>query len=191
MLSMEDIARKGRIGSGRVIVENFFGRVNRLFHIFSNKYRWSRDKFNLITDLCFSLTNFHVRIHPLREQDYEYYKKVLADLHKRTHEAKTKNKRRQLRHRQRKVRMELSFDEFRQNNDEELSNGDDDVPVYENVINEDNNDGFSYYEASEDDEEEDHCSEQLLEGPEDEEHCQNKRSNSQNNKRRRSNRMVD
>ena len=132
MLSMIDIARKGRTGSVRVIMELFLGALTD----FSNKYRWTRVTFNLVTYFCFSLTNFHVRIHPLYEQDFEYYKKVLAIFTKELMKPKQKNKRRQLRHRQCKVRMELSFDKFRQNNDEELSNDGDDVPVYDNVINE-------------------------------------------------------
>ena len=76
---MEDIARNSRIGSDRVTVEKI-GRVSRLFRFFSNKYCSTRDPFNLVTDFCFSLTNFHLQIHLLREQDFEYYQQACKRL---------------------------------------------------------------------------------------------------------------
>ena len=72
-LNMDELARNHRISSDRVIVENFFGRVCMMFGIMSGKYRWSREKFGLIINFCFSLENFHICQHPLREQDLQYY----------------------------------------------------------------------------------------------------------------------
>ena len=104
VLNCQEIERNVRIGSDRVPVENFFGRLGHLFRVFSNKYRWSRDKFGLIVDFCLSLTNYHIRLHPLRERDIEYYKLIVADLRKKTEDAKNSNRKRQLKHRQRRIR---------------------------------------------------------------------------------------
>ena len=104
ILNCTELNRNVRIGSDRVPVENFFGRTGSMFHVFSNKYRWSRDKFGLIVDFCLSLTNYHIRLHPLRERDIEYYKLIVADLRKKTEEAKNKNRKRQLKQRQRRMR---------------------------------------------------------------------------------------
>ena len=76
-----------------------------MFGIMAGKYRWNRDKFGSIVDFCFSLANFHIRLHPLREQDFEYYQKVLADLKRRTEEQSTMVKKRQQKHRARQARM--------------------------------------------------------------------------------------
>ena len=62
------------------------------------------EKFGLIVDFCLSLTNYHIRLHPLRERDIEYYKLMVADLRKKTEEAKNSNRKRQLKHRQRRMR---------------------------------------------------------------------------------------
>ena len=76
-----------------------------MFGIMAGKYRWNRDRFGSIVDFCFSLANFHIRLHPLREQDFEYYQKVLADLKRRTEEQSTMVKKRQQKHRARQARM--------------------------------------------------------------------------------------
>ena len=104
-LTTDDIHRNNRISSDRVIVENFFGRVCMMFGIMAGKYRWNRERFGMIVDFCFSLANFHICLHPLREQDYDYYQKVLADLKRRTEEQSNLVKKRQQKHRARQVRM--------------------------------------------------------------------------------------
>ena len=126
---MDELERNNRISSDRVVVENFFGRVCMLFGIICNKYRWSREKFSLIVDFCFSLTNFHIRLHPLREQDGEYYKKVMADLKRRKEMSKDRVKKRQQKHRARQARMQASMEELEQ---EEVGFGEAtaEVPTY-------------------------------------------------------------
>ena len=104
-LGTDDIHRNNRISSDRVIVENFFGRVCMMFGIMAGTYRWNREKFGMIVDFCFSLANFHIRLHPLREQDFDYYQKVLADLKRRIEEQSTMVKKRQQKHRARQARM--------------------------------------------------------------------------------------
>ena len=91
-----------------------------MFGIFCNKYRWSREKFNLIVDFCFSLTNFHIRLHPLREKDGEYYQSVMADLKRRKEVQKDRVKKRQQKHRARQARMQAAMEELE---DEEVGFG--------------------------------------------------------------------
>ena len=88
-----------------------------MFGIMARKYRWNRERFGLIVDFCFSLANFHIRLHPLREQDFEYYQSVLADLKRRTEEQVTMVKRRQQKHRAREARMK----QVMENLDEEVA----------------------------------------------------------------------
>ena len=63
VLNCREIERNVRIGSDRLPVENFFGRLGSLLHVFSTKYRWSREKFGLIVDFCLSLTIYHICLH--------------------------------------------------------------------------------------------------------------------------------
>ena len=104
-LNMDELAHNYRISSDRVIVENLFGRVCIMFGITSGKYRWSREKFALIVDFCFSMANFHIPQHPLREQDFKYYQSVLADLKRRKELARERGKKRQQKHRAHQARM--------------------------------------------------------------------------------------
>ena len=76
-----------------------------MFGIMAGKYRWNQERFGMIVDFCFFLANFHIRLHPLREQDYDYYQKVLADLKRRTEEQSTMVKKRQQKHWARQARM--------------------------------------------------------------------------------------
>ena len=69
-----------RISSNRVIIENIFDRMQKLFGVMHRKYGWYWERLNDIVDACFALTNFHIRLQPLREEDREYYFKVLSTL---------------------------------------------------------------------------------------------------------------
>ena len=118
---MDELARNNRISSDRVIVENFFGRVCMMFGIMCGKYRWSREKFGLIVDFCFSMANFHIRHHPLREQDFNYYQKVVADLKRRKDVSRDRSKKRQQKHRARQSRMQMAMEDLE--NEEEIGFG--------------------------------------------------------------------
>ena len=110
-MTLDDKQRNGRISTDCVIVENFFGRASEKCGILAGKYTWDRDTFNLVIDVCFSLRNFHIMLHPLREQDGQYYKEVLATL-KHTSEASIdRGRRRQLRYRQQQVAIRRAIDD--------------------------------------------------------------------------------
>mmetsp|Transcript_21916 Transcript_21916/g.47396 ORF Transcript_21916/g.47396 Transcript_21916/m.47396 type:complete len:458 (+) Transcript_21916:321-1694(+) len=67
-----DYERNVKHAGDRVIVENFFGRACMITGIVAKKYTWSRERFNLVIDIVFALTNYHIMLHPLRVQDGEY-----------------------------------------------------------------------------------------------------------------------
>ena len=89
------------IASDRVIVENYFGRLTTMFGLFAKKYTWSRERFPVVMSIALSLTNFSVLKHPLRSQEVEYYKMILADLDAKGEKAKNANKERQRLYRER------------------------------------------------------------------------------------------
>ncbi|ETI39709.1 hypothetical protein F441_14581 [Phytophthora nicotianae CJ01A1] len=73
-LNPEEVRQNGRISSDRVIVENFFGRICGLWRVCAEKFRWSEAFYDDIFHICVSLTNYHVTLHPLREQNGTCYR---------------------------------------------------------------------------------------------------------------------
>ncbi|RHZ39952.1 hypothetical protein DYB31_008483, partial [Aphanomyces astaci] len=69
ILTFAEQAKNDRIASDRVIVENYFGRLKTLWATCSNTYRWSRKSYDIVFQACLTLTNVHVRLHPLRAED--------------------------------------------------------------------------------------------------------------------------
>ena len=76
MLSVDEEEGNKELSSDRVIVENFFGRLNGLWEVTSRKYRWAEEIYDPILHLCVALTNIHIFWHPLRDQDGERYQQV-------------------------------------------------------------------------------------------------------------------
>ena len=96
-LTLENIERNLCVSRDRVIVGNFFGRVSSLFGIIGGKYRWSRERVDTVVDFYYSLVNYHIGIHPLRDEDRVDYCCVLLGLRKRTEDIKSSDQKRQLR----------------------------------------------------------------------------------------------
>lgn len=93
-LSQGDIDRNALIASDRVIVENYFGRMIKLWAAVSKKFTWKEECFLQVFVLCASLTNFRLReLHkPLRKnEDILAYIGFLEDL---KNKAETKHERR-------------------------------------------------------------------------------------------------
>ena len=105
-LSITDRQRNKRISSDRVIIENAFGRMQKLFGVMHMKYGWTREILDDIASICFSLTNFHLRLHPLREGDRTYYYGVLATVRKASDRMEKAGRIRQQRYRQKRDRIE-------------------------------------------------------------------------------------
>ena len=65
------------IASDRIIVENYFGRKVSLWGLMAHKYRWNEGDYDMYSEFCTALTNFHIHKHPLRanydSEDYQAY----------------------------------------------------------------------------------------------------------------------
>ena len=74
LLPIDDKSWNATVSSHCIIVENFFGRLTKLWGVILSKYRWSKDGYDDIFHLCVALTNFHISFHPLwYEQDAAHY----------------------------------------------------------------------------------------------------------------------
>ena len=79
-LPYDERKRNKAVGSDRIMPENYFGRNVILFPVLGQRWPWARDKLGMTIDFCFSLTNFHILMHPLRDRDHEYYLQAVSDL---------------------------------------------------------------------------------------------------------------
>ena len=76
-LSREENTRNKKIAKNRIICENFYGRMKKLFKIMEGKYKWDEDTCSTVFNVCAALTNYHIMKYPLRNEDGIYYKVVL------------------------------------------------------------------------------------------------------------------
>ena len=78
LLPVDDEIWNATISSNRIIVENYFGQLTKLWGVISSKYRWSEEGYDDIFSLFVVLTNFHISFHPLCDEDnathYNLYK---------------------------------------------------------------------------------------------------------------------
>ena len=87
-LNISGHERNIRVSSDRIIVENGLGGVSSLFGIITKNFVWNRDRFDTAVDVFFSLTNYHLSLHPMREENVVYYQRVLSGVAIRTEEVK-------------------------------------------------------------------------------------------------------
>ncbi|RHY38011.1 hypothetical protein DYB38_012731 [Aphanomyces astaci] len=69
ILTLEDVRSNDSIASDRVIVENVFGRMKKLWAVWGEAYPWSRANYDVLFQTCMALTNVHICLHPLRADD--------------------------------------------------------------------------------------------------------------------------
>lgn len=117
ILTVEEENTNKKISSDRIIVENFFGRVCGLWTILGSKYRWSENLYDKIFRMCLGFTNAHIRRHPLRDPDLDFFNKYKNRLYHIGEEVVEKRKRRQERYRRKRQRR-LS-QQLRQSSSEE------------------------------------------------------------------------
>lgn len=72
-LSIIERRRNDKIASDRVIVENFYGRMKKLFKIMYDVFRWDLQLYDSVFTVCAALTNFHILKNPLRKEDGDVY----------------------------------------------------------------------------------------------------------------------
>ncbi|OWZ14771.1 LOW QUALITY PROTEIN: hypothetical protein PHMEG_00011700 [Phytophthora megakarya] len=105
-LTPNQVETNDRIAHDRVIVENYFEHLCTLWSMFSDKYRWDEANCDITFKACIALTNFHVRILPLRSHDGDNYRNYLKRLHVIGNDARTKRLLVQRRYREkRKLRL--------------------------------------------------------------------------------------
>ena len=61
----------------RVPVEQFFGRLTKLWDILSGVFCFDHDHFDLDFNICVLLTNEHIRNHDSKKVDYRFYRALL------------------------------------------------------------------------------------------------------------------
>ena len=62
-----------KIGSVRIICENFYGRMKNLWGASRLKFRGDLSGYDDLNDICVALTNYHIELHPLRKNDGAFY----------------------------------------------------------------------------------------------------------------------
>jgi hypothetical protein len=102
-LTNEEIQRNKRVSSDRILVENYFGRMSKLWSIMSDTFRWSHDKYDMIATISCALTNYHTSLTPLIAQDGSYYNLTLKEYIRRGQQSKEKRSRNQAAYRRRRA----------------------------------------------------------------------------------------
>lgn len=79
------------LNARRLIVENYFGRMTKVFGVVKEKFSLGYDHVNdYIKALCF-LTNVSVKLKPLREKDYRVYRAFMLSLKSQDKKKKEKH----------------------------------------------------------------------------------------------------
>ncbi|GMF65977.1 unnamed protein product [Phytophthora lilii] len=132
-LTPDEATMNDNISSDRVIVENYFGRLCNLWRICAEKFRWSEKLYDDVFHVCASLTNYHITLHPLREESGDIYRQQCNRLIAIGNEINTKRRMRQERYRRNKrlrhtmnLNDNLGDDTFNDLDDEEGFDDDDD-----------------------------------------------------------------
>jgi hypothetical protein len=76
-LERADVNRNKLIAKNRIICENFYGRMKKLFKIMEDKWRWDEKWYSKTFEICVALTNYHIKKYPLRNEDGVFYRAVL------------------------------------------------------------------------------------------------------------------
>ena len=105
-LSREDQTRNKKIAKNRIICENFYGRMKKLFKIMEVKFKWDENMYSTIFQICSALTNYHIIKYPLRNEDGIYYKGVLDSYAQEGISKKRKQKERNDKYNQKKRRTQ-------------------------------------------------------------------------------------
>ena len=110
---MSDEAFNSRVSSDRILVEKFFGWLCNLWSLFAVKWRWNLGLYDGFFRVADALTNFHIKSHPLWQQDGDKYVELRNRLHHIANET-IENRRRVLSRYQERRRRRLN-QQFRRN----------------------------------------------------------------------------
>lgn len=90
-LTNDEQSRNRELKLLRVYVECFFGRLQKLWKVARETYRWDHSAFDTDSDNMILLTNEHIKAYSLEEEDKQFHKQVLAE--KKTNWERKKEKR--------------------------------------------------------------------------------------------------
>lgn len=120
LLSIEDENWNKMVASDRIIVENFFGRLTKLWYVIASKYRWSEESYDTIFCICVALTNFHIQLHPLRDDVNAAHYRIYKNRNYRIGESIVK-KRKLAQKRYRERRKQRIHEELEDNSNSSIS----------------------------------------------------------------------
>ena len=107
-LDSDDKKKNNRIENDRVIVENFFGRLKTIWGTAESTFRFRDELYAPCMKMMVALTNFHVSILPLRQEDgiiEKNYCKRMADEYRRIERKRQLSVRNHYQQKQARARM--------------------------------------------------------------------------------------
>ncbi|KAE9324764.1 hypothetical protein PF008_g17032 [Phytophthora fragariae] len=112
-LTRAELVNNDKISSDRVLVENYFGRLNMLWRVTADKFRWSEALYDDVFRLCVALTNYNISINPLRDQNGDWYRQSQHKLIQLGPAIKEKRRLQQAKYRaKKKRRLETSIEDL-------------------------------------------------------------------------------
>ena len=76
----EEKIRNKEVSSDRSLIERYFGRMNLLWGIMAKQFKWAEEIYDSVVTICVALTNFHITLNSLNEQNAEYYRSFMVEL---------------------------------------------------------------------------------------------------------------
>ena len=92
-LSLIDEQHNRRVAYDRIICENFYGRMKILWSIMQDTFRWDHEHYDCVFQVCAALTNFHLSQSPLRSNDGELYRRIMASYQREGEKREAQTKR--------------------------------------------------------------------------------------------------
>ncbi|KAM0675328.1 hypothetical protein GVAV_001153 [Gurleya vavrai] len=75
-LQLIDIKLNKKIGSVRIICENYYGRIKKLWGAAREKVKGDLKNYDNLNFISVSLTNYHISLHPLRNNDMNFLRNL-------------------------------------------------------------------------------------------------------------------
>ena len=91
-LSMADKVFNRNVSSDHITVENYFGRLNKLWTLQGTKWRWAESLYDDVFCIGVALINFYIKINPLRAEDHQVFSQNRNRLAHIAHQVAEKNR---------------------------------------------------------------------------------------------------
>lgn len=104
-----ELEENDRISHDRVIVENFFGRLEKWWGVCSQKWTWDRNTYNMYFRSCVAITNYHISCNPLHRDDTVFHRRHESSLIQiRAEEEEARKRKREEYRDNRRARLEIT-----------------------------------------------------------------------------------